>query len=264
MKRRRTSYASYEAALRAAEKSYGKRKSRSYGKGYTSGYRKGRGATKVVVVAQDPGALKVMDRQVSLTPVLNSTGTNAYYCLNTIKQGTGKYERLNDKVKLKSVRIKLDIGFQFAEDAATPSGIFGNTFRWMLVWDKTPGGTAPLLSAIIAHVQWDGTEASDVLDDLNPDNTSRFSIIRQGHIVANPCSTPLTGSTTDYVRQRYFVDEFVDLKGRETQYQSDTATPTVADISSGGLYFICRAVYNNTYTFFELSANSQCRLRFYG
>ena len=166
MKRRRTSYSSYEAALRAAEKSYGKRKSRSYGKGYAKGYRKG-GATKVVVVAQDPGALKVMDRQVNINPVLSTTGTNAYHCLNTIKQGTGKYERLNDKVKLKSVRIKLDIFFRFSEDGATPKGVFGNTFRWMLIWDKTPGGNAPILSQMIAHVQWDGTEASDVLDDLN-------------------------------------------------------------------------------------------------
>lgn len=196
------------------------------------------------------GELKGMDTatQYDRGEVLATTNTNSgIFVLNLIEQGSGSWNRVGKKVRMKSVRINGVAKYRYSA-TATALNLIGNTLRCIVVYDKNPNsGSIPTFDTIFGATSQDGTETCSTMDNLRYDNTGRFRVLRDWKISAEPTATPYTtgtGGDDNSCETSYYFDEFIDLKGKPTVYSGQSDPLTIADISSGALYFIARSTYN--------------------
>jgi len=103
-----------------------------------------------------------------------SSGETFYY-LNGIQQGTGRYERIGKQVWLKTLEYSLYI---------TPQSAPVLTQKWntdqvriMIVLDRKPTGTLPLISDILKVQGYDGATSTNPTAFTNLDNQKRFKIL---------------------------------------------------------------------------------------
>lgn len=213
------------------------------------------------------GELKGMDTEILIAgPVVSTTGTNGdAVTLNLVETGAGSYNRIGRKITLKSVRIKGTMVYTYSH-AATSADQVGSTLRMVVVWDKQPSGVLPVFSDIFGSTSQDGTESSDIFDNLRFDNTGRFSVLRDKMLTVNPQLSNSEGGSTDRAVNSVPVDEFINLKGKQTIFSGDSDPTTIADISSGGLYVFFRADASTADTSdWSLSnGTTKARLRFVG
>ena len=118
----------------------------------------------------------------------------------------------------------------------------------VLVWDKQPSGNAiPNFNDIFGTVDQTGAEASTISAALAPKNTDRFKTLKEWEIVFN-AQDSAAGSALSVSEVKAYIDEFYKFKKRdnfETQYLSTANPLTIANISSGALYLVCRAEENS-------------------
>jgi len=216
------------------------------------------------IFAKNSGELKGMDTRLTVAgPVISTVTTNAdAILLNAVEPGNGSYNRIGRKIFAKTARLSGLVQFTYSGNTTTLD-IIGNCMRMVVVWDKQPSGVLPKYDEIFGSTSQDGTETSDVLDNLRYDNTARFQVLRDLKICATPFTTNNLGGTTDLLQNKYHFDEFIDLKNRTTVFSGDSDPVTIADISSGGLYVYFRAqVSIDNITDFAILPESICRLRF--
>jgi len=208
--------------------------------------------------------LKGVDTALNDTDVLDTTNTNgSIIAVNLIAPGTGSYNRVGRKIKMKSLRIfgtaLCEYGLQ-----ATTNNFLGSSMRILVVYDRQPSGTLPTFATICGHTDQAGNEASGVLDPIRYDNMSRFKILRDVKLDCHPAINPSTGGSENVVQAPFTFDEFIDLRGLETVYSGQSATCTIADVSSGALYVIYRATRNVALTAeWEVFTTSFARLRYH-
>lgn len=209
------------------------------------------------------GEVKGVDTVLTLSPVIATTSTNgSIFTLNLIAPGTASYNRVGRKVYHKSVRIRGFATWQFAA-ATTTSDLVGNTLRMVLVWDKQPAGAVPAFDTIFGVTAQDGTESSTIQAPIKYDNMDRFKILKDDVYTFKAEATPLTGGSTNLITYRLAFDEYVKLLGKETVFSGQSATQTIADISSGGLYLVFRSLTNvATSSNVSIDSNSFARLRY--
>jgi len=206
--------------------------------------------------------LKGVDTSIAIADVLATTNTNVgVLTLNLIVPGNGSFNRVGRKVRLQSARMFGQVFATFAA-AGTTGTMAGATVRMILVWDKQPSGVLPTFDTIFGTTIADGTEATAPLDPLKFDNTARFRVLRDVRKSLNPKFHNAEGGTEDYQYIMWCFDEFVKLPSLETVYSGQSSPQTIADISSGALYFIARAT-TNTSNVTEMSINNSfCRVRY--
>jgi len=214
-------------------------------------------------VAAARAGMEVKGVDVALTqaaPIIITTTTNANATLlNAIAPGSGSFNRIGRKAHLKSLRLKGACVL-----ASTPSAagvVTGNMLRMVVVWDQQPSsGTIPTWDVIFGLTDQAGTESSTVLAPLRYDNMDRFTVLRDSMVEfeTQPAGVVSTGTVTQY---KHF-DEFIPLKGREVVYSGQSATCTLADISTGGLYIYFRAQVNDATSALSIDADSFARLRY--
>jgi len=202
--------------------------------------------------------VKCCDLNFDISGVLNSTNTNGQIApVNCIQPGTGSWNRIGKKIKMKSVRYKFQISFQGQPGTSTQNG----TLRCVLVYDKQPSSQAvPTFNQIFGSTDQTGSESTyGIFDNLRVDNTERFSVLKDDVFTSNnmPVSTPNISEWQAYV------DVFIPLKGLETVFSGQSNPCTIADISTGALYIICRAVDNAAGTGQAAITDSSVRLRYY-
>lgn len=194
---------------------------------------------------------KGVDTDVSYTPIINTTNTNAgIFPLNLIQPGTGSWNRVGRKVRLQSIRV---VGVLYGAIRPDGSGVIrNNNVRLTLVWDKQPSGAAlPSFDQIFGVTDQFGAEATpDYTCPPRYDNMNRFKVLKDFTVdlVANYVNP--TGLTPDY-KPLAHVDMYLKLKGLETVFSGQSNPCTIADISSGALYLVQRAHFNG-------AAVSQC------
>lgn len=223
-----------------------------------------RPSSKVYVPRQRLGEVKGLDTSLSLNPVIATTGTNgSIFVLNLVPPGSASYNRIGRKIYNKSVRVKGSFGLNYAV-IATTNDLAGLFIRCVLVWDKQPSsGSIPTFETMFGTTVQDGTEASNILAPLRYDNMDRFKILKDWTIEAPVMSIPSTGGTTNQVERSIPFDEYVKLGNRETVYSGQSATQTIADISSGALYMVFRASADTTTSqVVAVNSNSFARLRY--
>lgn len=218
---------------------------RTYRRSYQTYKRRGMSGPNqpTIIIQKQRGELKGMDTDLSLTigNVLSTTNTNgAAFCVNLIRTGNGSYNRVGNKIKAKSLRIVGNISCSHVEDDA--AGFLGNILRMVVVWDQQPSGTLPTFDTIFGHTYQDATEETDYYDPLRYDNTGRFRVLKDCRYISNPQAG--VTSTVETVLPTYYIDEYINLKVKESVYSSDSTPMTISDVSTGAIYVFFRAAAN--------------------
>jgi len=182
--------------------------------------------------------------------------------LNGTLTGSGFFNRIGNKITLKSVHIKAKISPRLPVSA--PPGR-NQMIRCMLIYDRQTNGAYPTLSTILADYDRGGTSATGILSGMNPNQTGRFVILREHFVqlmnVNNEAG--MVGQSTSLVNQDgcWWINWFVKLRDLETIYSASTGL--IGDIVNGGLYFV---FFGDALTADNACAsmNAQARLRFVG
>lgn len=197
--------------------------------------------------------------------VATTTGSENTSVLNLVPPGSGSYNRVGRKIRMKSVRLRGLARFQCGQ-AGTTGNYTVYPLRMIVVLDKQPSGAQPIFSDIFGYTPQTGTEASTVMSNLRYDNTDRFKVLKD--VLLEPdklVASALSGGTE--VDSFYSVkfDEYIKLNGVEAVYSGQSATQTIADISSNALYVIWRATVatSSAVHAWEVTADSIARLRYY-
>lgn len=216
--------------------------------------------------------LKGMDTVVNPTTIAATTNTNAdIFPLNLVQQGSGSWNRVGRTIRIKSVRIKgtlrTIISTPPGDGAGEAGQLVSQTARLIVVWDKQPSGTLPTFNTIFGYTEQDGTESVNILSALRFDNTGRFSVIGDKVIDMNATAADSNSGTQPYIELSHSFDHFAKLGGRETFFSGQSSPMTIADISSGALYFIVRARWESTILSYEAGAvsyldNTVARIRY--
>lgn len=211
-----------------------------------------------------PGEVKGMDTDIdiALGSVPSTTNTNdAIIVLNLVQSGTGSWNRIGKRIKLKSVRCRGELHHTYT-DAATTGDIAGSLMRISIVYDRQPSGaTIPTFDTIFGRTDQSGTESTEMLDSLKWDNTDRFRVLTDRVIEGNPQLFDGAGGTGDIVTQRFAFDYYVKLKDLDCVFLGQSVPMTIADISTGALYIIFRANSNVTTNRWAVNM-STARLRY--
>jgi len=205
--------------------------------------------------------LKTVDYDINLTAgnVPSTTNTNAAMLLvNAVQPGTGSWNRIGKKIRMKSLRLKyLAVG----TCNPTAAGISNNTLRMAVVYDKQPSnGPIPNFDTVFGSTSQTGAEATlSIFDSLRIDNTERFHVLKE-EIVTTDLQTVQNPNASEW---QQYIDCFINLRGLETVYSGQSNPCTIADISSGALYVIFRAESNVIDVGRFVIKDSSARLRYY-
>jgi len=226
-------------------------------------YSSARSYKKNIVVLKTDGELKGVDTDLSVDPVLATTSTNDDVIpLNLVVPGNGSFNRVGRKIHMKSLRLKGSGTFEYGHNATT-SDLFGNNLRMVVVYDKQPSGVLPTFADIFGTTTQAGTEASRILDPPRYDNMGRFRVLMDRCVTLNPVLSNENGGTADLAATQFCFDEYIKLKNLETVYSGQSDPQTIADISTGALYFIPRATLNlANISNFAITTFSHARLRY--
>ena len=164
---------------------------------------------------------------VSLQLACNSTST--FTLCNALAQGPGRWERIGNKVALKSIQIKLSID---------PIRLvtFTDTARILLVFDSNANGATPTYSSIIQSKSATNVNVTDIDSFKNMDNTNRYRILMDEQFYL-----PQTNNTGGFpniqgMNPQWQINKFIKLGGRQTQYTDTVAS--IASIGTGSLFLI--------------------------
>jgi hypothetical protein len=211
-----------------------------------------------VPAARALGEKKGMDTSISFAQIPSTVNDNSgMIVLNLIQQGAGSWNRVGRKVNLRSIRIRGEI----THTQTTASGnTFGQTVRCVVVWDKQPSsGTIPQWQDMFGFTAQDGTEGTSMYAPIRYDNMDRFSILRD--VTYDPQPGAKSGNP-DIVYYYNTIDEYIRLGDRECVFSGQSNPMTIADISTGAIYFCIRAKNNNISSTYSSVTNMTARLRY--
>jgi len=194
------------------------------------------------LVKQIQGELKGMDTPINIGGVLATTNTNVDILpLNLIQAGNGSWNRVGRKVHLKSLRLQGQISNTYVR---TGGNWQGNTVRFSVVWDQQPSSnTVPNFDTIFGVTAQTGVESTAMFSPPKYDNMDRFRVLKDWREDFTPGVA--VGADTNYLIEYRAVDCYLSLKDLEVVFSGQSNPMTIADISTGALYFIARAEVNN-------------------
>ena len=175
------------------------------------------------------------------------TVPSAGFLINGLVQGAGQFQRIGNKIAMKSLRIRGQI--------VNLSTNIQTMVRIVIVYDKQSNGAIPNSSTVLATRDTAGASTNTAYSFLNMDYVERFTIIRD-YAVTLPSVSHAAGVLTNVGfesgqtptgESMLNVDLFIKLKGLLALYKG--ATSAIADIATGGLYMYCLTqAGNNTWT----------------
>jgi len=180
-----------------------------------------------------PVELKGVDHhEFHFVPLLSGqTATDGVLLINSIREGTGSFERIGRNVWMESVRVRGFIRFFFQ-----PEANFFPYIRLIIVYDRTPSGAQPVFSDVFQITDSGGSDSTPAMYcPVAFENTKRFRVLSDWEVQCPSVFTQgtLPGTATDYHLDVPF-DKYIPLKNLESQY-SGTGVG-ISNISTGGLY----------------------------
>lgn len=207
---------------------------------------------------------KGMDTVITFNDIISTTTTNAnIIVLNLVQPGTGSWNRIGKRVNPSSLRVKGQVRFESEQDVQGDQRfVEGTVLRMTIVHDNQPSGnTVPVFSDMFGQTSQTGTESVFVWDSIRYDNTDRFTILRDKFIDLNPSATPgLDGAVEAASYQTFWCDEYIQLKQKAVVYSGQSNPMTIADISTGAYYLVCRTFANEAHT--NTAFVGTCRFRY--
>jgi len=149
-------------------------------------------------------------------------GAATFVLLNGLKQGTSAFNRIGNKIAMKSLYWGLNFALSSADvDPATDTNVNNVPVRCMIVYDKQTNGVAPVMTDFI--------DTADASAQLNLNKRSRCQVFagERFHLGANGTIELATGGSVINVFRKLNVD---------TQYSGTGAT--VTSIASGALWMV--------------------------
>lgn len=178
---------------------------------------------------------------VAATPPLATT-----LCIPV--QGAAAFNRIGQKVTLKSLRIRGTV-----QNAATAVQGVG---RIIVVYDKQANAALPTWTDLISGVTSAGVASNSTYDGINMANRDRFIVLADEQMtlpsVTNTAGVltnvgTLTGTEKNPCMMNF--DRFIKLRDMECHF-NNTNGGTFADVMSGSLnIFCCTSVADGAYTF---------------
>ena len=174
-----------------------------------------------------------------------------------VNQGAGISNRIGNKIALKSLRIRATL--DVTGNGGTPPP---QNARMMIIYDRQVNGVYPAVDNILSDVNTSNTVTpGDYLSSINPNFYDRFIVLCDKIFIIG--STPIAGGT-DFgpTEQKGFViDEFIKLKGLETQFSTSTNASPISNLNTGALYLIGFGDQSNGNEPYYM--NAKFRLRYY-
>lgn len=207
---------------------------------------------------------KGMDTNLALSPVIDTTSTNASsFVVNLVRAGNGYYNRVGRKISMQSLRIRGMATYVYRNAAATGT-LNGGTLRMVVVYDKSNAASIPTFDSIFGNTTQDGTESTDDLDAPRLDVADRYRVLKDCVWVVNPSTQNTAGGSANEVNDKLYFDEFIKLNGLITSFDGDSSPMTISDINTGAIYIYFRANANTaSVAQFSIAGNSTSRLRYY-
>lgn len=208
------------------------------------------------------GEIKGMDTSIANASIVSSTNTNgSANVLNLVQAGTGSWNRVGKKIRMKSLRLSGVATFSITPTFATGASQ-DTSIRMVVVYDKQPSGAAlPSFDTIFGSTDQSGTESTiTIFDPPRYDNMERFTVLRDCKIDNPDMAVPAFGSGPTQTNPVVF-DEFIKLKGIDTVYSGQSVPMTISDISTGGLYVYFRSLTNSAIA--SCTITGMARLRYY-
>ena len=176
------------------------------------------------------------------------SSTEQFFLLNGVQEGTSKYNRIGDRIKMKSIQI---MGKWIPRSAgSTPTVVTRVYGRLAIVYDRYPKGTFPTANEIFQCYSEAGTPVMGTYpwSAPNPVYSDRFIIVRDCKFNFTTNDSLSTNTMALYMMNNNTVEGndcslFKKLNGLETQFLSTANPITVANIGTGTLLFM---VWSNT------------------
>jgi hypothetical protein len=171
--------------------------------------------------------------------------TSNVVLLNGVQTGAAFYNRVGSRIEMKNLHIRGSI-YNTSTTQTT-------ALRMLVIYDRQPVGTLPVISDILQSRIQDGTPSTSAYSEINLDNRDRFAIIRDMQYYA-PSVTNTAGVLTNgpsfpgQDSQQWDVNEFIKLKGLTTHFKSSTAPTAIGDIATGALYCCFVSGIDSVYT----------------
>jgi len=177
---------------------------------------------------------KYVDTSINALPFDNDNLATSTVSLNIVQQGDGTTERIGKKITLKAVQIKGAIS------AGEESNVSASL---LLVYDRNPNQQAalPLPQDVLSgnSLAFGGAGLS------NRDWSERFKILRRWNYAVTSGDSATHAYAAGYPAGGSVipVDEYVDLKGRITEWTAASSTGAVNTMVKGSLFLL--AIANN-------------------
>jgi len=190
--------------------------------------------------------------------------------LNPIVEGTGFYQRIGEKISLRSLRLRLHLVTYFQSSYSNFGQVTGEMYRFAVVYDSHPTGEYPLFSDIFASAEPTGGQETYLVSCVNPTKTERFRVLRELFVNVNPPVMPRFSSAEEpnWVDVPTLIDEYIDLQELPTVFKGsgvhESGPAEISDIAAGALYLVracTTTAFNLTY---GMLVDSKIRLRYTG
>lgn len=206
--------------------------------------------------------IKTLDNWAGLSQI---TTIPQFFILNSPKLGSNFYNRIGNKINMKSVRIRFQL-----TDNPTSEGTSGTMFvRLLLFYDRQNNGLVTTMSDLLQLVNLDGTANSDTFGFINMNNAERYIILRDEiiPIFSNRNNQSTNAPTQNYISMidgvpKNYFDWYVSLKGLETRFQNNDGDEF--SIATGGLYlYVFSNISGGGGNVVPFTGYYNARLRFY-
>lgn len=167
--------------------------------------------------------------------MLNIDSTGQALQALMIQQGTGPSQRVGNRCKLKSIRIRFQL-------LPTGNDFDNNVYaRLMIIYDRQPNGVYPTVANILANLNESGTTSGfDWLASLNVNNLERFVVLMDHYVSLQPYDNALNEVNTNQIggttSECLLVDKYIKLRGLEQTYSAQSAPMVIANQTIGALY----------------------------
>lgn len=176
--------------------------------------------------------------------------------LNGLAKGTDVYNRIGRRIKMIRLNIR---GYLFWNNNGAVPG--ADMMRAFLVYDREPNAAAPVIGDVLQGTDATGATSSSSIAHMNLNNADRFLILKEWlfsqsaatNLIAAGPNGPQAVPTMTELPFKYSKKLNLDVR-----YNAGTAG-TIADITTGALYFVTYGIQTNANHQYDVAFSSRVR-----
>lgn len=166
----------------------------------------------------------------SASTTLGPGAAATFTLLNGLTLGTSAFQRIGNKIAMKSLYWSLAVGMASADaDPATDTNVNNVPVRLMIIYDKQTNGTLPVVGDLLSAFSGIANTTARTIDVNSPNNLNnrdRFIVLADKRFILQS-----GGPSSRYIKKYKRLNTSV-------AYKSGATVGDVTDITSGGLYFL--------------------------